>query len=67
MNRTTTHQEATSMSIFTNDRPSTTERQLLVAIERGDRIAAVNLAQRLWLAGDVRRTAVVALFVETVR
>lgn len=41
--------------------PSTLERLLELALRRGDRVAAVNLAQRLWHAGDIRRTAVVGL------
>ena len=38
------------------------ERLLRIALKRGDRIAAIDLAQRLWHAGDVRRTAVVGMY-----
>lgn len=48
----------------TTNAPTPAERLLRKAIERGDRIAAINLAQRLWHAGDVRRTAVVAMHLE---
>jgi len=41
-----------------------TERQLARALRAGDRIAAINLAQRLWHAGDIRRTAVVAMHID---
>lgn len=37
------------------------EKQIAEAMRRGDRIAAVNLAQRAWHAGDIRRTAIVGL------
>lgn len=35
---------------------------LLRVAPRGDRIAAINIAQRLWHAGDVRRTAAVGMY-----
>lgn len=37
------------------------ERVLELALRRGDRVAAVNLAQQLWHAGDIRRSAIVGL------
>lgn len=40
---------------------ATLERQLQRAAERGDRIAALQLSQRLWAAGDLRRAAIVTL------
>lgn len=40
-------------------RQSSLERLLSIALSRGDRVAAINLAQRLWHAGDIRRGAVV--------
>lgn len=38
------------------------ERLLAIALARGDRIAAINIAQRLWHAGDLRRAAVVGMY-----
>ena len=43
---------------------SARERLLEVAIRKGDRVAAINLAQALWHSGDVRRTAVVGMFLD---
>lgn len=40
-------------------------RALTLALSRGDRIASINLAQRRWHAGDVRRTAIVGLWADT--
>lgn len=41
------------------------ERLLALALQRGDRIASIRLAQRLWHAGDIRRTAVVAMHLDS--
>lgn len=41
------------------------ERRLALALARHDRIAAVNLAQQLWHAGDLRRTAIVGMYSES--
>lgn len=38
------------------------QRQLIEALNRGDRIAAITIAQRLWAAGDLRRTEIVGLY-----
>ena len=45
-------------------RQSTLERMLTLALTRGDRVAAIGLAQRLWHAGDVRRMAVLTMHVD---
>lgn len=37
------------------------DRRLQTALRRGDRIAAIRLAQRLWSPGDLRRFAVLSL------
>ena len=40
------------------------ERLLERALLAGDRVGAIRLAQRLWNPGDLRRTAVVGMFLE---